>query len=417
MKTPKNGLLFLFATTFLLLMTGCSSAGSSVTLVSSTPAPTPTPSPSPAPPVVTVVSKKVAVGTSKASVINTSGVGLSWGSNYESINGTGGQLGIGLNTNVTRTTPQTLDDVGTTYLSIVSGETQACGITNSQIVKCWGAYVGDGSGAEKYSPTPINDGGASTYLDISSGSYHVCAINSAGVMSCWGDGWEGKLGNGDGGGATQNSPVVADTGTTYKRVAAGRNHTCGITSANAVKCWGDNTAGQLGDTTTTSPRLSAVTADPGVSYSEIFAGEDTTCGITTAGVLKCWGANNNGQLGDGTTTPRSSPTVVDIGTTYSKVALGITFHLHTCAITTAGVLKCWGSNTSGQLGNGSTTQSLSPVVIDTGISYREVSAGYEATCGITVGGSLNCWGNNSLGQLGIGNTTQQTSPALVGSGY
>ncbi|MBC7465979.1 MAG: hypothetical protein H7256_08295 [Bdellovibrio sp.] len=360
--------------------------------------------------------QKLAVGESKAFAINSSNISKAWGGNYENNNGSDGQLGLGVSGGATYTTPQLLDS-GTTYLSISSGETLTCGLTSSQKIKCWGLFLGDGSGLLGNAPVFINDGGSSTYIDISAGSYHGCAVKSSGVASCWGDGWEGKLGNLDGSGTQQDSPVVADVGTSYSRISAGRNHSCGITTAGLIRCWGTNSAGQLGDGTTTSPRVAPVSIDGSVTYSSISAGEDTTCAITTAGVLKCWGSNGSGQLGDGTATDRSSPTIIDAGTTYSKVSVGGTYSYHTCAVTTTGVLKCWGENGSGQLGNGTTTTSSSPVLVDSGVSYKTVSAYYSHSCGITTGGVLKCWGSNGSGELGIGNTTQQNSPTVVGSGY
>lgn len=323
-------------------------------------------------------------------------------------------LGIGIGGSATRNTPQTLDDPGQTYLSIAAGEWVACGLTSSRAIRCWGTWVGDGTSTQRNSPTVVGD--SSSFVDLAVGSYHACGVTDGGVMKCWGDGWDGKLGNGDGTGATQYSPVTADSGTLFRRVAAGRNHTCGITTAGALRCWGTNSAGQLGDGTTAGPRLSAVEIDPGVTYSWIAAGEDNTCGVTSAGVLKCWGANGSGQVGDGTTVTKNSPTVVDSGVSYAKVSVA-TSGYHACAVTSAGVLKCWGNNGSGRLGKGDTVSSSVPVVIDAGTAYGEIAAGGGHTCAITTGGELKCWGANGDGRLGIGNTTGQTLPALVGSGY
>jgi alpha-tubulin suppressor-like RCC1 family protein len=396
------------------LAVGCSIHSSidslSVASVDETPS-TPLPeSPStpetPATPVVSYITKKIAVGTDKVFSINTSGVAKCWGSNYDAINGVYGQLGLGLSTNTTFNSPQSLD-AGINYLSIVSGEILSCGITTGKRVRCWGDGVGDGSGAAKNSPVYINDGGTDTYNDISSGSYHTCAISSSGVVKCWGDGWDGKLGNADATGAGQASPVTADPGTTYKRIAAGRNHTCGITSSDEIKCWGTNDHGQIGVGTLVTPKLTPQAVDVGVKYKEIFAGEDSNCAITTAGVLKCWGFNSDGQLGDNTIVNKLVPTEIDSGTTYSRVSLAGTYFYHSCGVTTAGVLKCWGNNSAGQLGVNGTTPSRVPVVVDSGTTYREVSVTFRVSCGITTGGVLKCWGNSSV----------QVGPQVVGSGY
>lgn len=379
-----------------------------------TDSPSPSPSPSASPSGPSLVQKKVGLAAYSSCGITSSGTGQCWGNNDVPSDGTSGMLGIGLGTSITRTTPQTLDDPGQSYLSIAAGEWVVCGLTSLQTIKCWGTWVGDGTSVQGNSPIAITD--TSTFVDLAAGSYHACGVKSDGVMKCWGDGWDGKLGNGDAGGATQYSPVTADSGTLYARVAAGRNHTCGITTAGVLRCWGTNSAGQVGDGTTAGPRLSALEIDPGVTYSVIAAGENNSCGITTAGVLKCWGANGSGQVGDGTTVTKSSPTVVDGGVSYAKVSVA-TSGYHACAVTSAGVLKCWGNNGSGRLGNGDVLPSSSPVVINSGVAYREVAAGGSHSCGITVGGELKCWGANGDGRLGIGNTTGQTLPALVGSGY
>jgi alpha-tubulin suppressor-like RCC1 family protein len=365
----------------------------------------------------TLNTKSLGGGGTRSFAINASGVMKSWGGNYDGSNDVYGLLAQNIATNTVSTTPQLLGDAGTNYSAVAIGETNGCGITSAGKIKCWGQSNGDGTGVDSHSPGFINDGGNATYIDVASGSYHSCGINSVGVMSCWGDGWEGKLGNGDGTGANQNSPVIADSGTTYKRVAAGRNHTCGITVDGALKCFGTNSNGQLGDTTLTSPRVSAVTIDAGINYAEIAAGEDTTCGITTTGVLKCWGENGVGQVGNNTTLVQSTPVVIDSGTSYKKVSTTASRGLHTCGITTAGVLKCWGDNASGQLGDGTTTRSLVPITIDSGISYKDVVSAGDATCGVTVAGQLKCWGINSAYELGLGNTSVHLSPTLVGSGY
>jgi len=417
----QSTLIPIFISVFMLGMTGCTPKTSEVASESSTEETTTTTTTSSTTttttvPPITYNEKKIAVGWDKTFAVLSSGTASSCGANVEAINGSNGQLGLGLTGVNNFNTPQTLNDSGTSYLAVVSGEINTCGLTSAQRVKCWGDNVGDGSGGVKNLPTFTSD--TSTYDDIASGSYHNCGVTTAGVLKCWGDGWEGKLGNGDGTGAGQASPVIAMSGTSFKRVAAGRNHTCAITSAGAVQCWGSNNAGQTGSGNLTTPQLAAVTVDSGTSYSEIAAGEDSSCGITTAGVLKCWGNNTNGVLGDGSSTTRSSPVVIDSGVTYSKITIGGTWIMHSCGITTAGVLKCWGNNSAGQVGRGDlVTPVLSPVVVDTGVTYREVSATGKSTCAITTGGTLKCWGNNSVGQLCNGNTSLQNAPVTIGTGY
>lgn len=419
MNMTKIFLLIGILTSMTACLEGSGSGSSSSSSSSTTTTTTTTTTTSTTTTTLAVNRKSVGMGEGKSFAIDASGNAKSWGANIDAVNGSNGQLGQNISANVSISTPTALSGTST-YVAIVGGELLGCGLTSDYHVKCWGDLTGDGTGATKYAPALIDDGGTSTYVDIATGSYHGCAVSTAGVLKCWGDGWDGKLGNGDATGATQNSPVTADPGTTYKRVAAGRNHTCGITTSGALKCWGTNGAGQIGDTTTTSPRTTPVTIDVGTTYKEIAAGEDTTCGITTAGVLKCWGSNGDGQIGDNSQTDRPTPTVVDSGTTYTKVSVGGTYNIHTCAITTAGVLKCWGDNSAGQLGIGSTTRALTPTTVESGTTYREVAAFWTSSCGITTAGVLKCWGANGSGQLGLGNTNNvvaNRSPQTVGSGY
>jgi hypothetical protein len=183
-----------------------------------------------------------------------------------------------------------------------------------------------------------------------------------------------------------------------------------LTTAGGVKCWGDNFFVQLGDGTTTD-RLTPVDV-VGLSSGVVAlaAGDTHTCAVTAAGGVKCWGNNNLGQLGDGTTVARSIPTdVVGLTSGVASVAAGGT---HSCALTTAGALKCWGSNFLGQLGDGSTDDHHTPaLIIASGVS--EVTTGEFYTCVLSTGGSAKCWGSNEFGQLGDGSTIDRTAPVNV----
>ncbi len=189
-------------------------------------------------------------------------------------------------------------------------------------------------------------------------------------------------------------------------LAGGNNHTCALSSAGTVECWGDNAQGQLGDGTTT-PSLTAVPVAALGSVADVVAGDSHTCALTTAGGVKCWGNNLNGQLGDGTSTQRELPTDVT-GLSSGVVAIGAGDN-HTCAALAAGGIKCWGWGTSGQLGHGLIGSSSVPVDVQglpAGTSAVEISAGYRHTCAALTDGSASCWGRGTEGQLGNG-----TSPA------
>jgi alpha-tubulin suppressor-like RCC1 family protein len=144
-----------------------------------------------------------------------------------------------------------------------------------------------------------------------------------------------------------------------RAVSAGSEHTCALTEAGGVKCWGNNRAGQLGDGTRTRHRIPVDVSGLTSNGSAISAGSGHTCALTTAGGAKCWGMNGYGELGDGTTTSRLTP--VDTTGLTSGVAAIATVGWHTCALTTDGRVKCWGANQYGQLGDGTTTRRLTPI--------------------------------------------------------
>lgn len=318
-------------------------------------------------------------------------------------------------------------DAGTQYSKVCVGGSNTCGITTAGILKCWGVnnkgQVGDGTNDTRYSPVIIDAG--VTYKEISisastqtsSRDSHACGITTAGVLKCWGNNASYRLG--DGTTTNKNKPVVIDSGVTYSKVSVGHASSCAITATGELKCWGLNNSGQLGDGTATTRTLPKV-IDAGTTYSAVATsegyntGKAHTCGITTAGVLKCWGDNSHGQLGNGSTSNSSVPVVVDAGVTYSKISVGAAFLWgFTCGITTGGELKCWGGNGHGGLGDGTTVQKNSPVLIDSGTSYLDISLKGEQSCAITSANVLKCWGYNFYGQVGDGTTTNRTTPVVI----
>jgi alpha-tubulin suppressor-like RCC1 family protein len=163
-----------------------------------------------------------------------------------------------------------------------------------------------------------------------------------------------------------------------------------------VRCWGANEAGQLGDGTTTG-RVTVPASDVLTGVKAIAAGGFTTCALMQTGGVRCWGANTSGQLGDGTTADRATPPVADVATGAAALSVGIG---HTCIVTTAGGVRCWGHNGGGELGDGTLIEKLTPPAVDLLAGVRDVAAGSNFTCTLMVSGGVRCWGYNSDGQIG-----------------
>jgi len=192
--------------------------------------------------------------------------------------------------------------------------------------------------------------------------------------------------------------------------------TCAIATNGAAYCWGDNDYGALGNGSTVVYSAIPVPVSGGLRFASLSAGGQT-CGLTAAGLAYCWGLNLTGGLGDGTKTNRSTPVAVSGGLTFVQVSAG---GGHSCGVTSDGAAWCWGFNGYGELGNGSSgaisgsgANSTTPVAVLGGLSFAAVSAASMHTCGLTTTGAAYCWGDNSFGQLGDGTDSTRTTPVAV----
>ena len=304
---------------------------------------------------------------------------------------------------------------------IATGDDHTCGIKSDKSLWCWGdntdGQLGDGtSGTDRLSPVEVS--GSATWKSIYDGSpqygEHSCAVRTDDTGWCWGDNQYGELGDG----TTDNSliPVEISGNATWKIVSAGTLHSCGLKTDDTAWCWGYNT-GSLGDGTTNNS-LTPIEVSGSATWKIIAAGNRSSCGIKSDGSAWCWGENSNGggaqygRLGNGSTSNRTSPREVSGSATWKTIDVGT---VHTCGIKTNDTAWCWGANSNGQLGDGTSgTDRLSPVEVSGSATWKAISAGGTHSCGLKTDGTAWCWGRNNGGQVGDNTSgTDRLSPVEV----
>ena len=199
----------------------------------------------------------------------------------------------------------------------------------------------------------------------------------------------------------------------FRQVTAGGAHSCGVASDKVAYCWGNNSGGVLGTGIGGGPETLPVEVAGGLAFRQLSAKGGHTCGVTSNNRLFCWGSNHTGQLGDGTGADSPRPIRIARGLAFRQASAGT---LHTCAVTTDGVAYCWGHNQAGALGDGTTKGTSLPLRVARGLAFREVSAGNQFTCGVTTDDIAYCWGLNTNGQLGLGENTGPES-CFTGDGF
>ena len=350
----------------------------------------------------------IAAGSSHTCALSNVGAAKCWGLNTQ------GQLGDGTTSN--KSAPVTASGVASAIFSIAAGDTYSCGLAaDDSGVKCWGSnfygQLGDGTTTSRKLPTDVN-GLTAGVASIIAGDSHSCALTSGGGVRCWGDNTFGQLGDGS---STARNSVIDVTGLAsgVNSIAAGDFHTCALTTQGAAKCWGSNGSGQLGDSSITNKSVPSDVTGLASGTTALVAGDFHTCALTSTGGVKCWGYNNYGQLGDSSNVSRLLPVAVSGFETSGATAVAAGDY-HTCALTAGGGVKCWGYNNNGQLGDSSTSNRNTPTNV-TGLSSGVVgiSAGGAQTCARLSDGSAKCWGYNNYGQLGDSTNANKNSPTNV----
>ena len=357
--------------------------------------------------------RQISAGNWHACGVTTDDRGYCWGINYS------GQLGTGFGGAAAVTTPVPAAS-GLRFLEVRAGGDYSCGLTTDNRIYCWGlnteGQLGYGSNS-LYSLSPVQIAGGRRYRALRTGAFHACGITLSDVTYCWGANGYGQLG--DGTTVGRRSPVKVAGGPLFLRVTAGTYHTCGLTSAKRAYCWGKNTNGQIGIRNSIT-QLKPIAVSGGFTFNTLSAGAAHTCAVAPDHKAYCWGWNKYGQLGDGSTRRHDVPFPVAGGLAFSGVSPGSG---HTCGITTAKVAYCWGYNWYGQLGEGTSavgggefvSQRLTPVAVAGTLALDAVLAGGGAhfSCGLTTDGRGYCWGENSMGYLGDGTTNNSTVPSPI----
>ncbi len=351
--------------------------------------------------------KALAAGSYYTCALTTNGGAKCWGANEY------GQLGDG--TTVTHITPTDAIGLSGGITALTTGWGHTCAQTASGGIKCWGAnaYGQLGNGRVEDLTTPEDVSGLTSGITaLAAGGLHTCARTASGGVKCWGYNRYGQLGDGTiaWGRSTPTDMSGLTSGVTM--LTAGESHTCALANGGGVKCWGENQWGQLGDGTTIQRGVPTDVDELTSGVTILAAKSYHTCVLTASGGVKCWGKNEYGQLGDGTADDRHTPVDV-VGLTSGMVALA-TGSDHTCALTANGKVKCWGENNDGQLGDGSTAQHRTPVDVS-GLAngIKVLVAGGSHSCTLTADGGVKCWGNNSWGQLGDGTNLDRSTPVDV----
>ncbi len=370
------------------------------------------------PPPGTLAFRTIDAGSYHTCAITRTELAYCWGFNQD------GELGNG---STTMSTQPVATAGGLNFRQVSGGKYHSCGVTFSGEGYCWGSNLEGqlGREVEVQSETPVLNSRAITFGSISVGRAHSCGLNLIGDAFCWGSNIGGQLGY-----ATQHtsSDTAGFVRTTqiFHRIASGGFHNCALNGTGQAYCWGFNDQGQLGNGTTVTVFPDTAAAAPpwvlpvsgAIAFDSITAGYKHTCALTPAGAAYCWGENSWGQLGDGTTTRSLVPVAVAGGLTFRSLSAGF---YHTCGVLTTGEAHCWGRNTpnsiqetaGGQIGDGTTTNRPSPTLVSGGLLFQSISSGEVTTCGVTTGGVAYCWGDNEYGQLGTGTTVSFLVPTPI----
>jgi alpha-tubulin suppressor-like RCC1 family protein len=345
----------------------------------------------------------VATGYEHTCAIAADSTAYCWGTNDH------GQLGHG---DLTATTYPVHVVGGLRFVSIsASGngvDAHTCAVATGGALYCWGndqdGQLGDGDVSDKATPVVVS--GGYSWTAVAAGPFFSCGIVMGGTAYCWGYDANGSLG--DSAGSDAHTPRAVGGGLLFSSIVAGNASVCALTTVGKAYCWGPGSSGMLGDSSTALGPFKPTPVVGGLTFTQLGASVGyTACGVTSGGQAYCWGNGTAGQLGDSLLTGADFPVPVHGGLTFSSVSAGTE---PVCGIV-AGAGYCWGDFAIGATGD---TSSDVPVSVSGALTFVSITAGFEHACGVATGAILYCWGGDGrFGQLGVGDTAKRQTPTRV----
>lgn len=336
---------------------------------------------------------------------------LSGGALYCFGRNTAGQLGTGVSGH--RNLPTRVGDAAD-WISVSVGEESTCGLRAPGQLYCWGnnsyGQLGHGDTDNRLRPTRV--AGRDDWLQVACGGWSCCAVSARAGLHCWGANLEGKPGQDDQDGAADLLVPTAVAGLDdVVQLANGQGHVCALTARGTLYCWGRNSEGQTGVGAGRDQYRAPAQVGSELSWASVSAGLHHTCALTGAGALYCWGENTEGETGlPGLGQVTAEPTRVGRDSDWVRVAVGGS---HSCALKGDGRALCWGRGAEGQLGRGTPDAEPAPNPVQTELHFQALALGPFHTCGLSTDDQLYCWGANDYGQLGVGDDMARNLPTAV----
>jgi alpha-tubulin suppressor-like RCC1 family protein len=365
---------------------------------------------------VVVTGAPLAAGLNHTCALSSVSGVLCWGNN------TYGQVGNGTTATAVTSPVPILGFFLPNFTALAAGANHTCALQTDGGVRCWGrnrqGQLGDGTQLDRSFSDTVT--GLNNVVALAAGLGHTCALQSAGTVRCWGNNQSGQLGDGSFT-SNNNSVAVADLSDAVA-ITAGDSHTCALEANGKVRCWGDNQSGQLGTGNTTNSSTGVTVTGLNKAVVALTAGLMHTCVALLDGSMKCWGQNFRGQLGDGSTVNSTRPVdvfpEVDNDNIQSLAIALVAGTQHTCSLKAGGSMRCWGNDIDKQLGyaNPIFTYYPTPAPVSGLSDAVAMAAGGKHTCALQANGNMSCWGSNSNGQLGDGSVVNKTTLVQVSGG-